>query len=553
LDLFDEPDAMRATRVAKHIVVVALASATIAACSLIDLGDYNITPCPPREPCALNDSVGANECLGIYCRDDGNGCEPQLRDQDRDGAYDRLTCENQVEPEQLDCDDDAPTRAPRRAEDCDGIDNSCDGYIDESASFQGEERSLDEPDVSRVSLAATADGTLHVVLARDDFHLARRIVSGSDTSPSMEALAIGSRCTSPRAGASERCNIDPLVLAAARNVVVAAGIHVSSCGAGQLRLGAASPLEPIPLGDDPAAQVSFGIDIDPDSSQACSRSTECEGASNPALALGPAARPEASEGLLLWQVLSTSECDVPRLAGLGFSIEVADGAFSQLRVDETSTRMTDAPVLGPPVLAALGSIGYVAAFPSEDEVVLLLVSPTGNAQGIEVIDSTHVSAPGAQSVALAAGNLESVGFAVAYRAQVEDRAAIVLESLAVEGARFRRLEPARTFPIDGEIVDGPSLAHTPDGFYSGADASADGGYLLLWVEGDAGQQDNEHRLVGARIAERGLRVLNDRISLADGAIRQVFTYSKHQAGDRLPEFGFRTDRAVHLGSILCSN
>lgn len=543
---------MRAARVAKHVVVIAAASATIAACSLLDLGDYDITPCVPRAPCdVLNESVGMDECLGFYCRNDGNGCEPQLRDQDRDGAYDRLACENKVDPKQLDCDDDSPARAPANSEVCDGIDNDCNGYIDESASFQSEQQiRLDESGVARVSVAATADGTLHLMLKRGDFDVAVRTVSGSDISPSAPAFADSSRCTPPLGGAPQSCNIDQLVLSAARNVVVAAGIHSSSCFDGQLRLGAASPSEPVPIGDDLAARVSFGIDVEPDGQHACSRSTDCAGAANPALALWPA-EDEASEGLLLWQVPSSADaCDSPRLAGLGFSIMAADGAFSALRVGETSTRMTDAPVFGAPVITTLGSIGYVAAFPSEDEVALLLLSPIADGQGVEVIDATSLSAPNVLQVALAAGNLESAGFAIAYLD--EDGAAIVFESFAVEQARFNRLEPARTIPIEGRIISGPSLAYTPEGFYSGPDASTEGGFLLLWVEGEPDAPD-KHRLVAARIAESGAHVLNDRIELEEGVIRQAFTYSKHQAADHTPAFGFLTDGAVHLGSVLCEN
>jgi hypothetical protein len=101
--------------------------------SLCDGGDFCVSPevCAPFLGCipgvarACDD---ADTCTLNTCDADAAMCVFLPRDDDRDGAS-SVGCGG------LDCDDADPDAYPGAAESCDGVDNDCDGLLDEDAPF----------------------------------------------------------------------------------------------------------------------------------------------------------------------------------------------------------------------------------------------------------------------------------------------------------------------------------------------------------------------------------------------------------------------------------
>ncbi|MGM0578542.1 MAG: putative metal-binding motif-containing protein [Myxococcota bacterium] len=108
---------------------------------ILDGGDCNelvtaINPGAPEVCNGLDDN-----CDGVTDEQDAQGCETHYLDQDGDGyGQDEVTaclCDGEEgwAPEPGDCNDLNPAANPEAEEICDGIDNNCDGRIDEEGAL----------------------------------------------------------------------------------------------------------------------------------------------------------------------------------------------------------------------------------------------------------------------------------------------------------------------------------------------------------------------------------------------------------------------------------
>ncbi len=118
------------------VALLAVSGGGLAGCSLSGLDEFDIPACSDNVDCApLNEAegVGDESCEAYQCRRDGVGCELRKRDMDNDGFLDRVCAGNAdlAEGGGFDCDDGQALTFPGNKEKCDGLDNDCDGIVDE--------------------------------------------------------------------------------------------------------------------------------------------------------------------------------------------------------------------------------------------------------------------------------------------------------------------------------------------------------------------------------------------------------------------------------------
>lgn len=141
-----------------------LAIATLPACSFLGLDNIPVAGCASDSECTdlRDEEAPPDDCHSWQCNPVSLRCELDVLDDDEDGAPRMLspTMATCAMGAAVDCNDDpsdpaARTTLPGAAEACNGLDNDCDGLIDEGA-----------VDVSSTCDAASATRELEVGVAR---------------------------------------------------------------------------------------------------------------------------------------------------------------------------------------------------------------------------------------------------------------------------------------------------------------------------------------------------------------------------------------------------
>jgi len=126
---------------ARAVTVLATCAAAVLVtnCTFGNLADYPVESCDVAatqklDVCdRLNKGAATTSCMSYQCDALSHRCLLRVRDDDRDGDA-PMSCGG------TDCDDEDASRSGKAKEICDGVDNDCDGLVDEDVLQAGAER-----------------------------------------------------------------------------------------------------------------------------------------------------------------------------------------------------------------------------------------------------------------------------------------------------------------------------------------------------------------------------------------------------------------------------
>jgi hypothetical protein len=572
-------------------LILALAMLAANSCSLLGLDDLAIGACAanPNGPSACQalddrDHIPTQACLHWQCRGDGQpGCELRPQDADADGYADSQVCSSAQAPKQ-DCDDRDRARFASNPERCDGIDNDCDGVIDEGvlgpdtlpaldaqfdvgalhAPAQAELAPIDQTPARALDaplLRLSADGTAWL-LDPTSAVAAELQYASSNPDADRPCRKIGSSFIG--------CNMRQLALSRGASYLVGASIaDDATCNDGELRLGVAPAAEWPPrlyLGAeraDAATNLEFGVDVSVDA--------VCPSGGMRAPAIASIDTPNATQGLAVWlnePVSATSDCDDARAVDvrtLGFwviagqrPIVRASGAGSSQSIG--SARSGDAPALlafGSGIAAEryLVAYGDAAGGLRLVGIAALPLNPA-NAEATDPLPLSALDPPlqperAIAHVVMAASGLQpmatSVRFAAAYRTGCGVESGIELARFDWNGADppalvgSSQLRDAESAPA--ALVAGPMLTYIAAGF-----SATEGGWLISWLE--AGSDGATH-LRAARVTESGRLLDRPAYEVTHGDIVSVASFDlTDRRGSYLLVNG--VTQTIFHGVALCS-
>jgi len=558
----------RAARGGRARRALALAGALGAGgCSFLGLDEFVVPFCTSHEECEVinradgvpRDACERWQCSGVQVLGEEVGvlsrgqCVLRPPDLDGDGAV-AARCGGD------DCDDAEPRAFESSPEACDGVDNDCDGTIDEPAAGDAASRPLAVAGAALAralegdgvawsnadpAVAATvpADGPARLAVAAGGGAALRAAWRWAD-GPRTAAWLDGCPVPTPEGTAQTSCEIAAMALADAGPLTVALAVNTLGCGRGQLRVGTLRRDDPGTIsqrGPTRRSPVWRGVDVDP---LAAPRCTGVAGARAPALApFGDDEAPEAPRRLLaLWLDASAAGREAcgdpvpvralglfPRTGGAGTSIDWVDATDAGVPAILGESVGRTAPAWAPWVDGAV-----LVAWPVAEQTIQLALVPDPGAhagdpafgcaaddtcESREGVPETPLPAPieltrlpamgpGLAEVALALGPLDgaagrqSVG--VAWRTACG----------AATGIGFRRVgvvlgeggvepgDPGQLREIagsDDDVARGPALIYLPDGFTIERNVDPPregGGWLVLW-------QTSTGAIRGRRVGEDG--------------------------------------------------
>ena len=506
--------------------------ALFASCSALGLGEHELFACDPDDEDACSELNVPGQCPRYHCDPEG-GCAPDDIVEER----------------------------------CDGHDNNCNDLIDEGVvdrSYESETFSVDLA-FDHVAHAALPEGTVHFALTaptRTSGQFETTHVTLLDRFEGGERILYEQRCDSAEGFVT--CQISQLALAATSDVVVGAGIHRLGCRAGQLRIGAGGlPHFGLRLGGD--GDPGIAVDLD----SGCSLSAPpCNGAKEPVVALLDPSGDASTEALFVWLAPLADDADecalTPEFQVRAVSTTITAAATDSRLLPSSgssvmSQRLGEDSASGPAALLAStrpDALGFFAAYPSQDSVQVLFIPRHGDQTRIaDSLARATIDAPNARDVALARGGDEARTLAVAFAATAGDKSVVQLALVGANGQASSgdgAISAVRTFEVEGDLKAGPVVAFAPSGFVDTGAVGPHGGWLVSWVEQDA-QDPQSGILITARVAERGAQVLDARIVLAQGVVREPFTYSKQERdGKDAIRVGYLSNDALQVMTVMCS-
>ena len=535
----------------------------LAGCSFI-VGGAPPECMPGTGDCrVLNDieGIAQSACELYQCSTQTRTCELSIRDQDGDGLIAPECADLSSLP--VDCND----MQAGGEEICNGLDDDCDGIIDESATPAMPSQLMSIPH-EMVSYSASI-GALAVAHGGARNNASFGLIDGETitgpntlsslragdlTSTSSSVLEEGcNRRRSTGAPQNVNCSYDDIGLGLSETRVLTAYINTEACTKGQLRLGyfdrtdSGSPAI-IERGPLRRSNSFLGIDTDP----TLAADGQCTGSSRSPQVFG-AARPSVAvqdndEALVAYlaDAVTRPECggdevDVEVLA-MFVQTDAMGSPYSWVTASNEGTPQSVGRTLGGgrPAVASLGGQGYLVGFadPAGGVKLVAVQMPTppppytrGDAldrAGLETAALTFADIgviPGgaADDVVLSLGSARLGGrdLGVAWREGC---------GTGAESIQFRQVFLSNDMTIDSDashatvaLVEGgdfgpPALVYTfagllqvgiarPDGRPTG-EAANDGGWVVAW-------QDDTNQLDGPG---DDTRISVARISEADGAV-----------------------------------